>query len=150
VPTLSAQLVPDFGGGFSVRNLFRMIRFAEVFPVGEIVSTLSRQLGWSHFVEIIPLPDDLQRDFYAEMCRRCLERRKRMTPLSDRRHDAFANPAKRACQEGNFRVPREADRLPRGPRQLACPRFSLSRSTAKQYHTTYPLRPPPRPPEDPQ
>ena len=46
-----------------------MIRFADVFPDGEIVSTLSRQLGWSHFVEIIPLKDDLQRDFYAEMCR---------------------------------------------------------------------------------
>jgi len=35
----------------------------------QIVSTLSRQLGWSHFVEIIPLEDDLKRDFYAEMCR---------------------------------------------------------------------------------
>lgn len=26
-------------------------------------------MSWSHFVEIIPLKDDLQRDFYAEMCR---------------------------------------------------------------------------------
>ncbi len=63
VPTLSAQLVPEFGDGFSARSLFRMIRFAEVFPDRPIVSTLSRQLGWSHFVEIIPLKDDLQRDF---------------------------------------------------------------------------------------
>ncbi len=31
--------------------------------------TLSRQLSWSHFVAILPLKDDLQRDFYAEMCR---------------------------------------------------------------------------------
>ena len=31
--------------------------------------TLSRQLGWSHFVAIIPLDEDLKRDFYAEMCR---------------------------------------------------------------------------------
>jgi predicted nuclease of restriction endonuclease-like (RecB) superfamily len=69
VPTLSAQLVPEFGEGFSKRNLFRMIRFAEVFTEERIVSTLSRQLGWSHFVEIIPLDDDLKRDFYAEMCR---------------------------------------------------------------------------------
>jgi predicted nuclease of restriction endonuclease-like (RecB) superfamily len=69
VPTLSAQLVVEFGDGFSARNLFRMIRFAEVFPDRQIVATLSRQLGWSHFVEIIPLRDDLQRDFYAEMCR---------------------------------------------------------------------------------
>ena len=32
VPTLSAKLVPEFGNGFSARNLSRMIRFAEVFP----------------------------------------------------------------------------------------------------------------------
>jgi predicted nuclease of restriction endonuclease-like (RecB) superfamily len=40
-----------------------------VFPDAEIVATLRRQLGWSHFKEIIPLKNDLQRDFYAEMCR---------------------------------------------------------------------------------
>jgi hypothetical protein len=69
VPTVSAQLVPEFGTGFGVRNLFRMIKFAEVFPDEKTVSTLSAQLSWSHFVEIIPLKDELQRDFYAEMCR---------------------------------------------------------------------------------
>jgi len=69
VVTLSRQLVEEFGNGFSRPNLFRMVRFAEVFPEQEIVSTVSRQLSWSHFVEIIPLEDDLQRDFYAEMCR---------------------------------------------------------------------------------
>jgi len=35
----------------------------------EIFSTLSRELGWSHFVELLPLKKHLQRDFYAEMCR---------------------------------------------------------------------------------
>ncbi len=69
LPTLSAKLVPEFGNGFGARNLSRMVRFAEVFPEGKIVSTLLRELSWSHFVEIIPLKDGLQRDFYAEMCR---------------------------------------------------------------------------------
>ena len=67
--TLSRKLVDEFGTGFSQPNLFRMIRFAEVFPKEETVVKLSAQLGWSHFVEIIPLKDELQRDFYAEMCR---------------------------------------------------------------------------------
>jgi len=31
LPTLSAKLVPEFGSGFGVRNLSRMVRFAEVF-----------------------------------------------------------------------------------------------------------------------
>lgn len=35
----------------------------------EIVSSLSRQLSWSHFKEIIYIDDSLKREFYAEMCR---------------------------------------------------------------------------------
>ena len=35
----------------------------------EIVQTLSAQLSWSHFIEIIYLKDPLQRQFYAEMAR---------------------------------------------------------------------------------
>lgn len=69
LPTVSAKLQPEYGKGFSARNLAKMVQFAEAFPDAEIVSTLSRQLGWSHFVEIIQLKDHLKRDFYAEMCR---------------------------------------------------------------------------------
>ena len=69
VATLSRQLMDEFGRGFSRRNLFNMIRFAEVFPNGQIVHSLSAQLGWTHFRDIIPLQDSLQREFYAEMCR---------------------------------------------------------------------------------
>ena len=69
VSTLSRQLTAGYGRGFSRRNLFNMIRFAEVFPDKQIVQTLSAQLGWSHFLEIIYLKEPLQRDFYAEMCR---------------------------------------------------------------------------------
>ncbi len=67
--TLSKELTAEFGSGFSWPNLSRMMRFAEVFADRRIVSTLSNQLGWSHFVEIIYRKTDLERDFYAEMCR---------------------------------------------------------------------------------
>jgi predicted nuclease of restriction endonuclease-like (RecB) superfamily len=46
-----------------------MIRFSESFPNEGIVSTLWRQLGWSHFRELIYMDDRLKRDFYAEICR---------------------------------------------------------------------------------
>ncbi len=69
VSTLSRQLSAEFGSGYSRPNPFRMIKFAEFFADGEFVSTLSRQLSWSHFIEILRLKDALQRDFYAEMCR---------------------------------------------------------------------------------
>jgi predicted nuclease of restriction endonuclease-like (RecB) superfamily len=69
VATLSQQLTEEFGQGWSKYNLSRMMRFAECFPEERIVATLSQQLGWSHFKEIVPLDDGLKRDFYAEMCR---------------------------------------------------------------------------------
>ena len=46
-----------------------MLQFAEVFPVEKIVVSLIRQLTWTHFIALIPLKDQLQREFYAEMCR---------------------------------------------------------------------------------
>jgi predicted nuclease of restriction endonuclease-like (RecB) superfamily len=69
VATLSRQLIGEFGNGFSEKSLRRMVQFYDVFSEGEIVATLSRQLGWSHFKEIIPFKDPLQRNFYVEMCR---------------------------------------------------------------------------------
>jgi len=69
VSTLSRQLSLEYGSGFSTKNLRHMIRFFESFPDQQIVSTLWRQLGWSHFKAIIYLEKPLQRDFYAEMCR---------------------------------------------------------------------------------
>jgi predicted nuclease of restriction endonuclease-like (RecB) superfamily len=69
VSAVSRELVREYGIGFSEKNLRRMVQFSERFPDEPIVVTLSRQLGWSHIVAIIPLDDDLKRDFYAEMCR---------------------------------------------------------------------------------
>jgi len=69
VATLSQELTKEYGNGFSYSALTRMVRFAEIFPDTQIVATLSRQLSWSHFKEILPLKKPFQRDFYAEMCR---------------------------------------------------------------------------------
>jgi predicted nuclease of restriction endonuclease-like (RecB) superfamily len=69
VSALSTMLSAEFGRGFSRRNLFSMVRFAEVFPDRQIVQTLSAQLSWSHLSLVVYLDDPLQRDFYAEMCR---------------------------------------------------------------------------------
>ena len=41
LPTLSANLVREFGRGFTEKNLRRMVQFAEVFSDMEIVVTLS-------------------------------------------------------------------------------------------------------------
>jgi predicted nuclease of restriction endonuclease-like (RecB) superfamily len=69
LPTLSAKLVPAYGKGFSERNLARMVSFVQSFPDAPVVATLSRELSWSHFIEILPLKAPLERAFYTEMCR---------------------------------------------------------------------------------
>ena len=67
--TLSHKFAKEFGSGFSRSNMTRMLMLAEYFPEKRIVVTLSQQLSWSHFVELIRQKDPLKRDFYAEMCR---------------------------------------------------------------------------------
>jgi predicted nuclease of restriction endonuclease-like (RecB) superfamily len=69
VDAVAVSLTHQFGKGFERTNLFRMLRFAELFPDEQIVATLSPHLSWSHFVEILVVKDDLARQFYVEMCR---------------------------------------------------------------------------------
>ncbi|MGE3727584.1 MAG: YhcG family protein [Candidatus Sericytochromatia bacterium] len=69
VALLGQKLSQEYGRGFSDKSLRHMLRFVAVFPEFEIVSTLSRQLSWSHFKEIMYLDDELKHAFYAEICR---------------------------------------------------------------------------------
>ena len=66
---VARHLTMEYGRGFTKKNLWRMVQFAEGFPDRDIVATLWRQLSWSHFRELLPLKQPLQREFYAEMCR---------------------------------------------------------------------------------
>jgi DUF1016 N-terminal domain len=66
VYALSAQLTAEYGRGFGHRNLFHMIRFAEIFPDEAIVNALRTQLSWTHFCELLPIDDPLKREFYTE------------------------------------------------------------------------------------
>ena len=68
VSTVSAQLQEEFNSkGFAKRNIHRMMQFAQQFPDVKIVTTMSAQLTWSHVVEVLSLPDDIQREFYLTL-----------------------------------------------------------------------------------
>ena len=69
VDEVSRKLTQEYGKGFNRAAVFRMIQFYQEFPDRETVTTLSQQLTWSHFVELLPIEDDLKRDFYASMCK---------------------------------------------------------------------------------
>ena len=67
VVTVSRQLVLKFGKNYEEKNLRRMIQFAEKFTDFENVATLSRHLSWSHFLILIPIKDNTERDFYSKL-----------------------------------------------------------------------------------
>jgi hypothetical protein len=69
VVQLSSNLILEYGQGWSEKHLRHCLRFSEVFPDFQIVSTLWRQLSWSHLKEVIYMEDPLKREFYAEMCK---------------------------------------------------------------------------------
>lgn len=68
IATLAEQLTQQYGGNqFSLRNLRRMMQFAACFPDIRIVTPLVSQLSWSHFLQVIPIKDNLARNFYLTM-----------------------------------------------------------------------------------
>lgn len=102
IDQVSERLVHEFGKGFDRTTVFRMIKFYQEFNQFEKVATLSQQLTWSHFVELLPIEDELKRDFYAVMCknenwsvRTLRERKKSMlyerTAISKRPEETIKN-----------------------------------------------------------
>ena len=65
VATVATFLTERYGKIFELRNIRRMMQFAEQFTDLEIVSPLATQLSWSHFVELLSIKDEKERLFYA-------------------------------------------------------------------------------------
>ncbi len=50
---LAERLTRDYVSGFSHSGLTRMAKLYDCLPEEPIVATLSQQLSWSHFLELI-------------------------------------------------------------------------------------------------
>lgn len=66
IATISTLLVEKYGKSFELRNLRRMMQFAEQFPDFPIVSPLATQLTWSHFMELLGLKSNDSRKYYVQ------------------------------------------------------------------------------------
>ena len=53
------QLTADFGRGWSEQQLRHCLRLAEIFPDDQILSTVQRELSWSHLKSLIYVDDSL-------------------------------------------------------------------------------------------
>lgn len=61
IKNLAKQIVPEYGSGFSVRQLERSRQFYRLYP---IASTLRTQLNWSQYKLLISIPDADKREYY--------------------------------------------------------------------------------------
>jgi predicted nuclease of restriction endonuclease-like (RecB) superfamily len=61
VELLSEKLQSEFGSGFDQTGIRRMKRFYDYYPIWE---TVSSELSWSHFQELIKIVREEERNFY--------------------------------------------------------------------------------------
>lgn len=62
---LSKDLKLRYGRGFSRRNVLDMRRFYIKYRKWQ---TVSAELSWSHYLELLSIDDDLERGFYQKQC----------------------------------------------------------------------------------
>ena len=62
---VSKQLKIDYGKRFSKSNIQRMIKFYTTYKT---VPTLSGQLTWSHYCELLSISSEDKRMFYEKEC----------------------------------------------------------------------------------
>ena len=65
IDRLSRDLTLLYGKGFGKSNLLYMRKFYTIFQKG---GTVSHQLSWSHYYEILKLNDPLEIQFYVHQC----------------------------------------------------------------------------------
>ena len=58
---LSEELQPEFGSGFSYRNLVWYRQFYRTFP---IVNSLRSQLSWTHYRVLLRIENEDKRNYY--------------------------------------------------------------------------------------
>lgn len=65
IDNISIRLSSEFGKGFSTRNIKRMRKFYQCYPIG---TTMLSQLTWSHYLQLIKIEDENKRNFYMNEC----------------------------------------------------------------------------------
>ena len=70
VKGIATELTRRYGRGYSWQNLFRMAKFAELYPDPQIFSPLARTLTWTNITEVLTLEPHVKRDFYLTLCAR--------------------------------------------------------------------------------
>ena len=68
VNSVSSLLVSNYGKSFSARNLWFMVQFYETYPILHALRRELEGLSWTHIITLLPVKDELKREFYATIC----------------------------------------------------------------------------------
>ena len=63
----SMKLTDELGKGYSERNLWLILNF---YLLKEKMQTLSAELTWSHYVELLSIKDKFKITYYIKICER--------------------------------------------------------------------------------
>ena len=61
IRSIATELQPEFGSGYSIRQLERYRQFYRLFP---IASALRTQFSWTHYKLLLPLENNDKREYY--------------------------------------------------------------------------------------
>ena len=61
IKNLANKLIPEYGSGFSVRQLERSRQFYRLYPIASAVRT---QLNWNQYKQLISISDPDKREYY--------------------------------------------------------------------------------------
>lgn len=70
IQSLSGELTQRYGKGFSSQNLWYMVQLYEAYPILHAVRGEFKGLNWTHIRTLLPINDDLKRQFYSILCQK--------------------------------------------------------------------------------
>lgn len=70
VHALSGELTLKYGKGYSVQNLWYMVEFYGKYPILHALSGEFKELSWTHIRTLLPIKDNLKREFYTTLCQK--------------------------------------------------------------------------------
>ena len=65
---ISRRMSQEYGKGFDKSSVHRMIKLYQEFPDEGLILSWSQRLSWTHFIALIPIEDEMKREFYSTLC----------------------------------------------------------------------------------
>ena len=109
---LAKKLEPEYGSGFSVRQLEMCRQFYRVYP---IANTVCAQLNWSQYKLLISIPDEYKREYYQlEAINNCWTKRELERQINSQLYERLLL----SNDKENVLAIARKERIPQAPQEI--------------------------------